>query len=380
MASHDPIDPRDWTGLHTTSQREQLLAPYAMHSRDSLGRKHPQVEHAYRAPYQRDRDRILHCSAFRRLSGKTQVFTGDLGDYHRTRLTHTMEVSCIARTIGRALALNEDLIEALALLHDIGHPPFGHAGEDALQECLAEEGGFSHNQHGLRIVEEIEQRYPEFPGLNLTLEVLASQASRIDKGSASAIQPLLEAQVVEASDSMTYDSHDVDDAIKLGLVSLDELLETEMVREAHARVRARYAHVTGSALRKATVHELVDWQVTDVLRRCGAWLADTCPQSAAEARSCGLVIGPSRELAELKEELEKFLYQRVYRHSSLVAVRAVGQQQIKAIFQAYSADPGLMPPKYRDRVAQVGTVRAAGDFIAGMTDRYCVQQYEKLTD
>ena len=372
-------DLRDWAGLHTTGERERLLlAPYAMQSVETRGRKHPQVEHAYRAPYQRDRDRILHCSAFRRLSGKTQVFTGDLGDYHRTRLTHTVEVSCIARTIGRALGLNEDLIEALALLHDIGHPPFGHAGEDALSECLAAKGGFSHNRHGLRIVEELEQRYPQFPGLNLTLEVLESQASRIDKNSPEALQPLLEAQVVEASDSMTYDSHDVDDAIKLGLVTLEELLETRMVQEAHRRVLERSADLTGSALRKAMVHELVDWQVTDVLRRCGARLEELHPASATEARSCGLTIGPSAELAELKGELEVFLYERVYRHASLIKVRAQGQQQIQAIFAAYSTDPALMPAKFQQRAVEAGAARTAADFIAGMTDRYCVQQYEKL--
>jgi dGTPase len=375
----EATDLRDWTGLHTTDDRERLLlARYAMHSADTRGRKHEQMEHAYRAPYQRDRDRILHCSAFRRLSGKTQVFTGNLGDYHRTRLTHTVEVSSIARTIGRALGLNEDLIEALALLHDIGHPPFGHAGEDALAECLAGEGGFSHNRHGLRIVEELEQRYPRFPGLNLTLEVLESQASRIDKQTPAAIQPLMEAQVVEASDSMTYDSHDVDDAIKLGLITLDELLETTLVRQAHQRVKNRHAGLSGSTLRKAMVHELVDWQVTDVLLRCGTRLEELQPQSASQARTCGLTIGPSKELAELKAELEAFLYQRVYRHESLIAVRATGQQQIQAIFAAYLSKPDLMPPKYRQRVETFGAERTAADYIAGMTDRYCVQQFEAL--
>src|SRR5437764_10943501 len=217
----------DSPSLMSTAEREAaLFARYAMHSADSRGRKHAEGEHPYRGPFQRDRDRIVHSSAFRRLSGKMQVFTGDMGDYHRTRLTHTHEVASIARTLSRALRLNEDLTEALALFHDIGHPPFGHAGEDALDECLAGHGGFSHNQFALTLAEELESRYPAFPGLNLTYEVLEGQATRADKTAAYAatgLAPLLEVQVVEAADSMTYDAHDTDDAVKLQLVVLDEL-------------------------------------------------------------------------------------------------------------------------------------------------------------
>src|SRR5687768_173254 len=186
-----------------------------MHSADSRGRKHAEPEHPYRGPFQRDRDRIVHSGAFRRLSGKMQVFTGDMGDYHRTRLTHTHEVASIARTIARSLRLSEDLVEALALFHDIGHPPFGHAGEDALDECLQQHGGFSHNRYALTIAEELESRYPAFPGLNLTREVLDGQATRVNKSAHASADggPLLEVQVVEAADSMTYDAHDTDDAV-----------------------------------------------------------------------------------------------------------------------------------------------------------------------
>src|SRR5687768_16592301 len=255
--------------LLTTAQREAaLLAPYAMHSGDSRGRVHPEAEHPYRGPYQRDRDRLVHSSAFRRLSGKMQVFTGEMGDYHRTRLTHTHEVASIARTIGRALSLNEDLIEALALFHDIGHPPFGHAGEDALDECLAGEGGFSHNQFAITLAEELESRYPAFAGLNLTREVLDGQATRADKDAAyaaSGLAPLLEVQIVEAADSVTYDAHDTDDAVKLQLVTLDELAAISLVRDAVTRVRGRFADLRDDLLRKAVVHELIDRQVTDVL-------------------------------------------------------------------------------------------------------------------
>lgn len=241
-------------------------APYAMRSVDSAGRKYAEPEHPYRGPFQRDRDRILHCSAYRRLSGKMQVFTGEMGDYHRTRLTHTHEVASIARTIARALQLNEDLVEALALFHDIGHPPFGHAGEDALDECLRDQGGFSHNEHALTIAEEIDVRYHGFPGLNLTREVLDGQGVRADKRNPE-LRPLLEVQLVDAADSITYDAHDTDDAVKLGLLSLDELVEVPLIRETLTRVNNRFSGLSPRVLRQTLVHELIDYQVSDVLQK-----------------------------------------------------------------------------------------------------------------
>src|SRR3954451_23655905 len=226
-----------------TSERERLLlAPYAMHTGNSAGRWYPEAPHPYRGPYQRDRDRIVHSSAFRRLSHKTQVFTGEMGDYHRTRLTHTLEVSSIARTIARALRLNEDLVEALALAHDLGHPPFGHSGEDVLNECLQNQGGFNHNAQALRICELLESCYPDFPGLNLSFEVLEGQQHRATKSAGSDQEsgqtqsPLLEVQVVDAADSITYDAHDADDSLELGLVTLEQLLELELWRDARNRI------------------------------------------------------------------------------------------------------------------------------------------------
>jgi len=230
-------------------QREmKLLAPYAMHSADSKGRMHPEKEHAYRGPFQRDRDRILHSSAYRRLSGKMQVFTGEMGDYHRTRLTHTQEVATIARTLGRALSLNEDLIEALALLHDIGHPPYGHCGEDALNECGADVGGFSHNQFGLTIVQEI----------------LMGQMCRVDK-KLKGQTPLLEVQLVDAADSTTYDAHDTDDAIKLGLVTIEEMKHLTLIKDSLRFVRKEFTNLNDDLLRKALVHRLLNFQVTCLL-------------------------------------------------------------------------------------------------------------------
>ena len=232
--------PADWK-----SRESALLAPWAMHAADSAGRVHPEPAHPFRSPYQRDRDRIVHSAAFRRLAHKTQVFTGYHGDYHRSRLTHTLEVTSIARTLARALGLNEDLVEALALGHDIGHPPLGHAGEDTLDDLLRSEGGFNHNAQALRIMEFLETRYPHFPGLNLSREVLDAQATRKKDGTAPA--PLLETQVVDAADSIAYDTHDADDAIELGLVTLEELLALPLVADAAARARDRYeigrAHV-----------------------------------------------------------------------------------------------------------------------------------------
>lgn len=359
----------------TTAEREaKILASYAMHSANSRGRKHAEVEQAYRSPYQRDRDRIVHTSAFRRLSGKMQVFMGDMGDYHRTRLTHTHEVASIARTIGRALRLNEDLVEALGLFHDIGHPPFGHAGEDALDECLHDEGGFSHNRHALTIAEELEHPYANFSGLNLTYEVLESQETRIRKG-ASVVPPLLEAQVVEAADSMTYDAHDSDDAMKLRLVTLEELQETALVREAVQAVRQRTANVTGDKLRRAVVRELLDRQVRDLLQTAGQFL-ETCEGlTAEEVRRMAFRIGPSVELREQKLELERLLYQQVYRHPRLLEMRLGAQARIKQMFAGYLDHPDLLPNLYRIRSQTIGLRRAVGDYIAGMTDRFCDQQY-----
>jgi dGTPase len=359
----------------TTAEREAcILATYAMHSAQSRGRKHPEVEQSYRSAYQRDRDRIVHTSAFRRLSGKMQVFTGDMGDYHRTRLTHTHEVASIARTIGRALRLNEDFVEALALFHDIGHPPFGHAGEDALNDCLHDEGGFSHNRHALTIAEELEHPYADFAGLNLTFEVLESQATRIRKGE-TASPPLLEAQVVEAADSMTYDAHDSDDAMKLRLVTLEELEETSLVREVVQAIRARFTNVVGDKLRRAVARELLDRQVRDILHTSAKFL-ETCEGlTAEEVRRMDFRVGPSAELRQQKLELERLLYQRVYRHPRLMEMRAGAQARLKQMFTGLVERPELLPNLYRMRARSVGVRRAAGDYLAGMTDRFCDQQY-----
>lgn len=354
-----------------------LLAPYAMHSADSAGRKRPEPSHPYRGPFQRDRDRIVHSAAYRRLSAKMQVFTGEMGDYHRTRLTHTHEVASVARTVGRALRLNEDLIEALALAHDLGHPPFGHAGEDALDECLKAEGGFSHNRHALAIVEELEQRYPEFPGLNLSLEVLEGQATRIDKAQGE-LRPLLEAQVVEAADSVAYDTHDADDALELRLLTLDELLELPLWSEAARRVRRRYGALGDKELKRAVLHELIDWQVGDLVERAARRLSAGDLQSVADVRRAESIIGVNPELAELKRQLEKFLYDRVYRHPEVLRLRSQAQTMLAEMFAGYVARSELLPTSFQQRAGRVGLRRSVGDYLAGMTDRFAQQEYGRL--
>jgi len=356
----------------------QLLAHYAMRNELSRGRKHFEPPHLYRAPFQRDRDRIVHCAAFRRLSQKTQVFTGnELGDYHRSRLTHTLEMTSIARTIGRALRLNEDLVEALGLQHDLGHPPFGHAGEDALDKCLQSVGGFNHNRQGLRIVEELESRYPDFPGLNLSYEVLAGQRDRINKR-ARVEQPLLESQVVDAADSAAYDSHDPDDAMQVGVLKFNDLLEVTFWREAASRVQQRYTALDDALLRRMTVHELIDWQVGDLLHNTRENLRRHNIDSVEAVRQAPPLVTPGAAMVQLRAELEAFLQQRVYRHPQLLQLRRTAQDKLHAMFGGYSSRPELLPEGFQNRIAQHGLERTVGDYIAGMTDRFAQQECLRL--
>ncbi|MCH8839719.1 MAG: dNTP triphosphohydrolase [Planctomycetes bacterium] len=366
----------------TVERESLLLAPYAMHSADTAGRVHAEPTHPYRGPFQRDRDRIVHSSAYRRLAHKTQVFTGHLGDYHRSRLTHTLEVASIARTIGRVLGLNEDLIEALALMHDIGHPPFGHAGEDVLNQCTGDCGGFNHNRHAVRIVTLLENRYPEFPGLNLSQEVLSGQLSRVKdeptaaRGPFLEVQPLLEVQIVDAADSIAYDSHDADDALELGLLKLDELLAVPLWREAAQRVQKRYAAVGPEQLRRAVIHELIETLVSDLVDATSSRLQRAGVESPAAAADWSeRLAAPSAEFAQQKGELEAFLFDHVYRHATVLAERRVAGEALREMFDRYSRDPAELPEKFRQRVQTDGPDRASCDFLAGMTDRYALETH-----
>ncbi len=366
-----------WSQPDWQTREQLLLAPWAMHGVDTAGRVYPEPPHQFRSPYQRDRDRIVHSAAFRRLAHKTQVFTGYHGDYHRSRLTHTLEVTSIARTLARALALNEDLVETLALAHDIGHPPLGHAGEDTLANLLRDEGGFNHNAQALRIMEVLESRYPEFPGLNLSREVLDAQATRKKDGTAPA--PLLEAQVVDAADSIAYDTHDADDAVELKLVTLDELLELPLVADAARRVEARHGRLEGTEARRAILHELVDFQVAELIRTSRHAIESLDVDSVARVRQVFRGDGPmpprriiahDAELAAGKRQLERFLFDRVYRSDRVLKMRVPAQQKLTELFEWYAARPDELPAGYRHRAATYGVGRSAADYIAGMTDRY----------
>jgi dGTPase len=372
-----PEDERRTASFH--DRERLLLAPYAMHSAESAGRRYPEMPHRYRGPYQRDRDRILHSGAFRRLSHKTQVFTGDMGDYHRTRLTHTLEVSSIARTLARALALNEDLVEALSLAHDLGHPPFGHSGEYVLDECLHEHGGFNHNAQALRICERLEIRYPRFPGLNLTREVLEGQQQRASKNSTDVRHsPLLEVQVVDAADSIAYDAHDADDALEIGLLSLSDLLAIPLWQEASRRVQQRFGKLDDRHRRRAIVHEVIDWQVSDVLRVVQNELEDREITSVTNVRAAPVLVRPSPELAEKKAGLEQFLFDSVYHHPTVLAERKKAQRALGEMYSALTANPSLLPAKFLRIANEDGVPRAVGDYLGGMTDRFAFEQHHKL--
>ncbi len=351
-----------------------LLAPYAMHSCDSAGREHAELDHPYRGPFQRDRDRIVHSSAFRRLAHKTQVFTGQFGDYHRSRLTHTLEVASIARTIGRELRLNEDLIEALALMHDVGHPPFGHAGEKVLDACCRDCGGFDHNRHAVRIVTLLEQRYPEFPGLNLSREVLWGQQTRIEK---SIVQPLLEIQVVDAADSIAYDTHDADDALELGLLDLETLLGVRLWREAAENIRSKYLGLDTSTLRRAVIHRLIETLVSDLVESTRERLEQSHISSPTEVGSHGeRLVAPSEGMSVRKRELEAFLFERVYRHPKVLAERTIAENALSDLFSHYCQNSDQLPSKFQARLAVDGTARGVCDYLSSMTDRFALSLME----
>jgi dGTPase len=382
------------------------LAPFAMPSAAGRGRRHPEPDHPYRTVYQRDRERVVHCTAFRRMTGKTQVLVASVNDHHRTRLTHTLEVTQVARTVARRLRLNEDLTEAIALAHDIGHPPFGHAGEAALDECLKDHGGFNHNLFGLRRVDELEERYPDFPGLNLSFEVREAFVRHSGRlGSAEGAEfrdaggPLLEAQVVDVVDSIAYDTHDADDALGLGLIFLGELDAVEFWDRAGRRVHAHTPGLSGNPFRTAVVRELLAWQVTDLLDETARRLAAAGVRSAADVRATrDPLVGFTGEMVRLKAGLERFLRERVYRHHRVLRMTANGKRILQALFAEYVRSPELLPEKHLRRWTGADAVigpppagwvtaarrpvpsleRVVGDYLAGMTDRFAQQEYRRL--
>jgi dGTPase len=382
--NHDadaPFEPRDWLDLE-----DELLAPYAMHTRQSRGRRHPEPPHPFRTLYQRDRDRIVHSTAFRRLMHKTQVLVTQTNDHHRTRLTHTLEVAQIARTVARRLGLNEDLTEAIALSHDLGHPPFGHAGERALDECMAGHGGFEHNLHALRIVDVLEYRYADFPGINLSHEVLEAIAlhspRRNDPAVADFISvgpPLLEARVADAADSLAYDAHDVDDALSIGLITPDDLSGVEIWRRTVERVVARRGPLGAEQYQPTVVRALIDWLVGDLLEHTRQRLRQERIRSVADVRAfAGTLVGPSQEVEALKAELEDFLHRRVYYHHRVQRMAVKGERFVRELFAEFCRTPQLLAERYSRRISAAGAERVVCDYIAGMTDRYAQDEHLRL--
>ena len=365
-------------------EREELAA-WAMKSAESRGREHPEPEHEYRTAYQRDRDRIIHCKAFRRLEYKTQVFLNHEGDHYRTRLTHTLEVSQIARTIARALKLNEDLTEAIALAHDLGHTPFGHSGERALREVMEGRGGFEHNRHGLRVVDTLERQYRDFPGLNLTYEVresIAKHATRWDNPESHDFQPgppLLEAQLVEVADSVAYDNHDLDDGLSAGIISHEELAEMELWARAARELREERGERSDELRDREIIRYLINLFCSDLIEETARRIEERNIGSADEVRQQdGNLVDFSPEVREEKEKLEDFLFSSLYRDHRVVRQITKAERFVREIFDAYVEDSRQLPPEYQRWADQVGIYQAVCDYIAGMTDRYAQDQYLQL--
>ena len=373
------------------------LAPYASHEDRSRGRHHAEPPPAYRSEYQRDRDRIVHSTAFRRLVYKTQVFVNHEGDLYRTRLTHSLEVAQIARTIARALDLNEVLSEAICLAHDLGHTPFGHAGQDALNECMRDFGGFEHNLQSLRVVDVLEEQYADFDGLNLTFECRegilkhcsaknALELGELGERFLKRRQPGLEAQLANFADEIAYNNHDVDDGIRAGLISVDQLLEVPLFSRYHAEVRERHPKLAGRRLVYEILRRMINRLVSDLIDTSAAQLRAAGVGSAEEVRArSSPLVGFSDATRELNQTLKSFLRDHVYKHYKVQRMTSKARRVMTQMFEAFLKDPGLMPEEHSATAARLeldhgtaGRARAVADYIAGMTDRYAILEHRRL--
>ncbi|MDV2502612.1 MAG: deoxyguanosinetriphosphate triphosphohydrolase [bacterium] len=400
------------------------LAPYAMKSASSRGRRHPEAEHPVRSAYQRDRDRIIHCAAFRRLEYKTQVFVNHEGDYYRTRLTHTLEVTQITRTIARTLRLNEDLAETIALAHDLGHTPFGHSGETIMNDLMADHGGFEHNRQSLRVIEELETRYPDFPGLNLTYEVregIAKHSSEYDQSQAEGYDPMtlstLEARIVDVADEIAYNNHDIDDGLTSDMIDPEALEAVTLWREHFARIRQRWPSQPFSLWKHQTVRHIINAQVTDLVSTVHQRLGDAQIDSVEQARDPrhADLVSFSADMSKKNRELKDFLMAHLYQHSRVIRMEAKARRILTDLFTAYTENPRQLPPSSYAAIAETweenqrldkelpddltGEARATAlranpihrenegrikraicDYIAGMTDRFAIDEHKKLFD
>jgi dGTPase len=369
----------------------QTLAPYALLSRDSRGRVHHEPEPQYRTAFQRDRDRIVHAAAFRRLEYKTQVFVNDAGDYYRTRLTHTLEVAQIGRTIARALGVNEDLVETICLAHDLGHPPFGHAGEHILDALMhGFDGSFNHNHQSYRVVTELERRYDRWRGLNLTYETLEGIAKHETEYDISEVaedfnpdtRGSVEAQIADVADELAYNAHDLDDGLTAGLIEPEQLTPLALWQRVTARSRwdgngQRFDTLT----RHHLIRELVGVLVDDVINATSARLEVLNPQSSLHVQQQPQnIVGYSDEVKQMSRELKDFLFEHMYHHYRVVRMAQRAERFIEQIFNSYLKEPRQLPPDYRQLVGSEGTPRVVADYIASMTDRGAVQEYRRLFD
>jgi len=366
---------------------DQVLAPYAAHSFASRGRRYPEAEHAYRTEFQRDRERIIHSRAFRRLEYKTQVFLNHEGDHYRTRLTHTIEVAQISRTIARAMRLNEDLAEAIALSHDLGHTPFGHAGEKELNDLLIEHGGFEHNRQTLRVVEVLEKRYNAFDGLNLTWETregIIKHSSAYDNPEVSDFnpdeQPTIEAQIIDLADEIAYNNHDLDDGLTSGIITLEQV-ETlrvwDMARERYGRELPSDPKMIAREIIRTIIDILVTDLITCTLNKIRAAGIETQQdiRIAAEKTS-----GFTPEVRSANTELKKFLRENLYQHYRVARMTIKSQMVVRDLFKIYTSHPDTLPDSYQKRIPQDGLTLTVTDYIAGMTDRYALEEHKKMTD
>ncbi len=379
-----------YTREHLEELEDRTLAPYALRSRGSRGRLYPDHEPDYRTAFQRDRDRIIHTTAFRRLEYKTQVFVISEGDYYRTRLTHTLEVAQIGRTLARALGVNEDLTEAVCLGHDLGHPAFGHSGEQTLHELMADHGGFEHNRQTLRIVEKLETRYPGWPGLNLTWETregLVKHETEYDVSDARDYEPdlacSLEGQIANVADELAYTAHDLDDGLRSGLLSPVALKEVTLWRELTADLQLDPCDQVAKVDRHRLIRALIGWGVTDVARTTAGRLEAEGIDSVAKLRARdSSIIAFSGDAEARHRELKTFLFQNLYRHWRVVRMAAKARRMLLALFAAYVEEPAQLPDSVQERMAASAEPleRLVCDYVAGMTDRFALDEYARLFD
>ncbi len=366
----------------------QDLAGYAARSADSRGRKHEEELRDERPAFERDRDRIIHCAAFRRLEYKTQVFVNHEGDYYRTRLTHSLEVAQIGKAIARRLRLNEELTEALALAHDLGHTPFGHTGEEVLNRLLEGHGGFEHNLQSLRVVDELEERYPGFNGLNLSWEVregIIKHSSPYDRPAEiigeflPGVVPTIEAQIINFADEIAYNNHDIDDGLKSGYITMGQLMAVEVWREVYDGVEAKYPGIASDRKKYQTISALIGLYIKDLTATTLANLGESGIRSMDDLRRVNRqAVGLSPELSRKNRELKHFLMENLYRHYKVERMRVKAERCLTQLFETYLKHPTLLPRKYLQRMDESSRERVIADYIAGMTDRFALDEFKRL--